>query len=97
MRKVIIGMLLIYTLGLMSCGTPNTIIKGTIIDVECSMNNNYLIIKTDNGNTIKLRTSVEKAIMYQKGTKIEFTYDVNGGYIRYLYLDEGQNEQSDNK
>ena len=53
MRKVIIGMLLIYTLGLMSCGTPNTVIKGTIIDVECSMNNNYLIIKTDNGNTIK--------------------------------------------
>lgn len=90
MRKTIIGILLIYTLGLMGCGTPNTIIKGTIIDVECSMNNNYLIIKTDNGNTIKLRASREKTIMYQQGTKIQFTYDGNSGNIRYLYLDEGE-------
>ena len=43
-------MLLIYTLGLMGCGTPNTVIKGTVIDVEYSMNNNYqyvnLLLKT---------------------------------------------------
>lgn len=94
MRKTIIGMLLIYTLGLMGCGTPNNFIKGTIIDVECTMNKNYLIIETDSGNSIKLRTSIEEAIMYQKGTKIQFTYDRYDGYIKYLYLDE---EQSDNK
>ena len=79
MRKTIIGMLLIYTLGLMGCGTPNTIIKGTIIDVECNMSKNYLIIETDNGNTIKLRTSVEKAIMYQKAS-----YFSNYQYVNLL-------------
>lgn len=93
MKKLIAGLLLVCSLGMVGCGEPNNILKGTIIKKEIAEDKGYLTIKTENNNEVVLKGYKDKVNIYQEGTKVFFCYDRSDGHITYLCLDEGEENE----
>ena len=93
MKKIIMCLLVsLSLLGTMGCSKPQNTIKGKIINMENFSNKYYLIIETQTGNKLKLKTNKAKANTYEIGTKVKFNY-YDDGALNYIYVDEEMEEK----